>query len=164
MGLFSRLFGSAKVTEPAVPPPPVAPTPTPAPKPAGPAPSLGNVVWKRASFPFEAVGESNYRAAFVSICGKRTADGHDAEFDALLEPEPTNRFDKNAIKVMIKGQTVGYLPRDQAVRVGEQMREAGFSALRCKARIQGGWYEDADDQGDFGVRLAMPKAGQIEFA
>ncbi|MBQ1012627.1 hypothetical protein KBX53_17020 [Micromonospora sp. M51] len=36
------------------------------------------------------------------------------EKDVHLIPEPTNRFDPNAVKVVYGGQTLGYLPRDQA--------------------------------------------------
>ena len=34
--------------------------------------------------------------------------------DAMLEPEPTNRFDKNAVKVLVNGHHVGYVPAVRA--------------------------------------------------
>lgn len=40
-----------------------------------------------------------------------------------LIPEPTNKFDKNAIKIVYKGQKLGYLPRDTAESFGKQVPE-----------------------------------------
>lgn len=41
----------------------------------------------------------------------------DAEFD--LEPEPTNEYDPNAVKVLNGGVHVGYVPRDLAPEIGD---------------------------------------------
>ena len=37
--------------------------------------------------------------------------------DATLEPEPTNRFDPNAVKVLVNGRHVGYVPATRAASV-----------------------------------------------
>lgn len=33
--------------------------------------------------------------------------------DLSLEPEPTNEYDKNAVKVLWKGEHAGYVPKDK---------------------------------------------------
>jgi hypothetical protein len=65
--------------------------------------------------------------------------------------------------VRILGCVVGYLPRDQAERVGLQMREEGLATAICRARVQGGWRTNQYDQGHYGVRLAIPQWGWIDF-
>ncbi|WP_395517545.1 HIRAN domain-containing protein [Pseudorhizobium flavum] len=109
------------------------------------------------------VGESSFQDALIAICGRHTRHGHEGVYEALLVPEPTNRHDPNAIMVQVKGRLVGYLPREQAVRVGEQMRESGLRSARCMARIRGGWRTNQHDEGDYGVQLAIPNQGWIDF-
>src|SRR4051812_31164097 len=55
------------------------------------------------------VGESNYQDALSRLCGGYTRDGHQLHTRASLVPEPSNPYDKNAIRVDIDAQTVGYL-------------------------------------------------------
>ena len=43
------------------------------------------------------------------------ADGAEVLAVAELAPEPANRFDRNAVAVLIGRQLVGYLPREEAV-------------------------------------------------
>lgn len=78
-------------------------------------------------YPFrEIVGESNYYAAIAKIAGKK---GGEVIVDGVLSREPSNKFDSNAVKLSVGGQTVGYVPReenqqfhallDTAVRAGQ---------------------------------------------
>jgi len=78
-------------------------------------------------YPFrEIVGESNYYAAITKIAGKK---GGEVIVDGVLSREPGNKFDSNAVKLSVGGQTVGYVPReenqqfhallDTAVRAGQ---------------------------------------------
>jgi hypothetical protein len=159
MGMFDWLFGRPVTAE--LPARPTAPT-----KPRFEAPRpvpLRRIQWREGSFPMEAVGESNYQSALQAICGPHTRDGHDAEFEAIIEREPSNAYDSNAVMVLIKGKKVGYLPREQAERVAGQMASKDIMAARCRARIRGGWRTNQHDEGDFGVRLAIPNHGEIEF-
>lgn len=121
------------------------------------------VVWRQDSFPCEVVGESHYQTALAAICGRQSVDGHDLKTVATLAREPSNAFDRNAVMVSVGGRQVGYLPREQAERVGRQLIEAGLPFVECMARIQGGWRRDDDDEGHFGIRLAMPTYGWIDF-
>ena len=125
--------------------------------------SSKKVLWRSGSFPLEIVGESNYQQELISICGPYTEDGHDQSHQAIMVLEPTNPYDKNAVKILLGNKTVGYLAREQAVRVGNQMRESGISSARCDAIVRGGWTRDEFDEGMFGVRLAVPSRGKIDF-
>ncbi|MEM9138209.1 MAG: HIRAN domain-containing protein [Pseudomonadota bacterium] len=111
----------------------------------------------------EVVGESNYQQALSTICGAHTRDGYDQQLSAIIELEPSNQYDSNAVVVKIQGQVVGYLPREQAARVGSKMREEGLSSTGCQARVRGGWRTNQHDEGNFGVRLAIPQRGWIDF-
>jgi len=125
--------------------------------------SRARVKWREGSFPMNAVGESNYQAALERICAGHNRYGHELETDADLVREPSNPYDSNAIAVMISGNTVGYLPRDQASRVAAQMAEDGIGRAACRARIVGGWRTNQYDEGSFGVRLAVPCWDWIDF-
>lgn len=165
MGLFSFLFGT---TRRAGPRPPTEKAPPPARRPSdvqsAQRPTTGaHVQWREGSFPMEVVGESNYQATLVGICGSHTRYGHEGEYVAAIALEPTNRFDPNAVMVTVQGQRVGYLAREQAVRVGQLMREAGLSSAACGARIRGGWRTNQHDEGHYGVTLAIPRTGWIDF-
>ncbi|MCU0907099.1 MAG: HIRAN domain-containing protein [Rhodobacteraceae bacterium] len=111
----------------------------------------------------EVVGESHYQNALVRIGGGHNRYGHQIEAEAELVREPGNPFDTNAIVVLIHGDTVGYLPRDQAARVSAQMAEDGIERATCGAKIIGGWRTNQYDEGSFGVRLAIPCWGWIDF-
>lgn len=121
------------------------------------------VRWREGSFPMEVVGESNYQPALIGICGPHSRYGHDQKHAAVIELEPSNAHDPNAVVVKILGRVVGYLPREQALRVGSQMREEDLTAADCVARVQGGWRTNQHDEGDFGVRLAIPQWDWIDF-
>lgn len=126
-------------------------------------PPSASIQWREGSFPMEVVGESYYQDALTSICGRHSRHGHEVECVATIEREPSNPCDPNSVKVVIQGQKVGHLSREQAARVGEQMSKAGLSAALCAARISGGWRTNQYDEGSFGVRLAIPNRGDIQF-
>lgn len=75
----------------------------------------------------DVVGESFRRDALARIAGI----GGDGEVlrqhIATLVPEPTNAYDRNAIKVLIAGEHVGYIPRDLAAILAD-----GVSNLRAE--------------------------------
>lgn len=122
-----------------------------------------NVIWRSGSFPMKVVGESNYQDTLSGICGPHTRNGHNHKTSAIIELEPENLHDNNAVVVKINGRVVGYLPREQAQRVGSQLREEGHSRANCHALIRGGWRTNQYDQGNFGVSLAIPQMGWIDF-
>ena len=54
-------------------------------------------------------------------------DEHLGEFAATLEPDPTNPYDQNAIKIITsEGHRIGYVPKDQTAYVRD------FTTLPCR--------------------------------
>lgn len=166
MGILSWLFGrrdGTSETEETMPP---LAFDTPLSRARGPKSESSprvQIQWRDRSFPMEVVGESNYQKALIEICGPHNRYGHDQEQPAAIELEPSNPHDANAVVVKIFGRVVGYLPREQAKRVGLQMREEGLRSAVCSSRVQGGWRTNQYDEGHFGVRLAIPTRGWIDF-
>lgn len=105
------------------------------------------------AYEFPIVGESHYQSSIEAIAGKKTERGVRHRCAAALIPEPTNRYDPNAVKVQIDGATVGYLSRDTAKALLKTLAEDGFSAAVANAVIVGGWDRGGDDVGSFGVKL-----------
>jgi hypothetical protein len=102
------------------------------------------------------VGESNYQPALDHAAGGRTPDGCATSLvTAELVREPRNRYDRNAVRVDIAGQVVGYLPRADAPRYHQLVAvlwEQGVVAT-CWARLTGGWDRGPHDQGSIGIML-----------
>jgi hypothetical protein len=70
------------------------------------------------------VGAASYQDAIWEIVGEPTARGDRPSWvdQALLEPEPENRHDPNAVKVVVDGRTVGYLERSLAAPLQPAIR------------------------------------------
>ncbi|MEV6366781.1 HIRAN domain-containing protein [Micromonospora musae] len=95
----------------------------------------------------EVAGESNYAKEIRTALGAEFKPyGSEVERDAHLIPEPTNRFDSNAVRVVYAGHTLGYLPKDQAKRyfpVLTALINEGWTP-QVRARIWGREDEDWD--------------------
>ena len=77
----------------------------------------------------EVSGESHYTDAIRKVFGgKLSSEWSEAAAVAQLVPEPTNKYDRNAVQVLINGAVVGYLPKEDAAR---------FSPLLSKLVAQG---------------------------
>ncbi|HYV14581.1 MAG TPA: HIRAN domain-containing protein [Conexibacter sp.] len=63
----------------------------------------------------EVVGESYRQDDLWHLVGGFSADRIRRDVSAVLVPEPENKHDPNAIKVLIDGRLVGYLSREDAV-------------------------------------------------
>ncbi|WP_374571571.1 HIRAN domain-containing protein [Phenylobacterium sp.] len=148
MGLLNFLFGKRGASKSAA---------RMAPKKLAPKQRTENAS-KEAWCDLPIVGESKYQDALLRICGGYTRDGHQLRTRAQLVPEPSNPYDKNAIRVDIDGQTVGYLKRDHAARYAKRLAEEGLSGeiLDVRAYITGGWRTNQHDKGFFGVQLETP--------
>jgi hypothetical protein len=64
--------------------------------------------------PLEVVGESNHQNALWRLAGRPRGSRVRVEIVAVLEPEPTNPVDRNAIRILIDDNPVGYLAREDA--------------------------------------------------
>ena len=62
----------------------------------------------------EVVGESRYQETLWRIVGGRSREPVRYETHAILMPEADNKYDENAVAVVVQGQPVGYLSRDDA--------------------------------------------------
>lgn len=71
------------------------------------------------------VGESNYQPALVRIAGKHKTEGRRVECAAVLHLETDNPHDRNAVRVTIKGATVGYVSRTDAPDLREALGRVG---------------------------------------
>jgi hypothetical protein len=101
-------------------------------------------------------GESNYQRALEHVAGGRAPDGCAISLvTAELIREPHNRYDRNAVRVDIAGQVVGYLPRTDAPSYHQLITalwEQGLAAT-CWARLTGGWDRGRYDRGNIGIVL-----------
>lgn len=62
----------------------------------------------------------------AGITHGENVDDHLGEFAAILEPEPTNEYDPNAIKILANnGDRIGYVPKDRTDEV------RNFTSLPC---------------------------------
>jgi len=96
-------------------------------------------------------GTSNYQQ-LLKRASDNGPDGPRREFElAVLEFEPTNKYDKKAIRVVILGETAGYISREDQAEVAPLVRQSikEFGEATCAARFVGG--------GDvlIGVRLGI---------
>ena len=105
------------------------------------------------SFRIAVVGEASYQDNLERICGARKKDGENLVTDAVLIPEDDNPADRNAVRVTIRGLTVGYLSRPDAADYRKGIQGASFARVQCKAQIRGGWDRGPSDRGHYGVWL-----------
>lgn len=110
------------------------------------------------SYSIYIVGESKYQKELELICGRRTKESQQKIVNALLVHEDDNTKDNNAIRIEIKGLTVGYLSQANAIDYCKKLEDSGRKGhdATCSAIIVGGWDRGMGDQGHFGVRLDLP--------
>jgi hypothetical protein len=109
--------------------------------PADMPPSRQKVTCLAGEYCFGIVGEASYQPALRRISGGRRERGEDVEFEALVQREPDNAYDSNAVCVAVNGVgTVGYFRRDEAARAqsGLSKLEAEGQLLVCPAFLIGG--------------------------
>lgn len=89
----------------------------------------------------EVVGESFRQEALWRLAGGHTVERVRCPAVAVLEPEPTNPHDRNAVRVLIEGHHVGYLSREDAALYlpgVQQLRAAHGKAIGLYGQIVGG--------------------------
>jgi hypothetical protein len=104
------------------------------------------------TYDYNVVGESNYNANLRAILREEGIDvngGGEFQTGAYLLCEPKNKFDPNAVAVVISGKRVGYIPKEDARLLSPQLQDmvATGQLLYVKAVI--GWRDPAV----IGVRL-----------
>jgi len=130
---------------------------------AAPARSPSAILGGRETL--EVVGESQYQDHLWQLAGGLQAERIRCAIRAVLEPEPENEHDSNAVRVLIDDGVVGYLSREDALVYGPGLgalihRHGGLIAL--EGAIVGGGKRSAGlgmlgvfldhDPTDFGLR------------
>jgi hypothetical protein len=91
----------------------------------------------------QVAGESHYFRDLARLAGHVPVG--EREVAASLQREPGNRYDPNAVKVIIEGKLVGYLPREDAAayQAPLQLIERWGRVATCRARLW--WSRQYDD-------------------
>lgn len=97
------------------------------------------LVPQSGNFRLDVVGESHYFPELRQITSRLGGDGEYAVI-AHLVAEPSNTFDRHAIRVDIDGMTCGYLPKDLTSEIRPLLEYAKRKScsLSAKARVWAG--------------------------
>ena len=105
---------------------------------------------------YDVVGESFQRDHLTALIRAHNAfESGEIYSTAVLELEPTNPFDPNAVKVVVEGTQVGYIPKFDSPAVTEMVKKSGKSSYEVPVRI--GWDTNSPSP-LIGVRLALTVA------
>lgn len=107
------------------------------------------------SYIYDIVGEASYQENLKKIAGEKEEISKFHECLAKVISEPTNKHDKDAVKVEINGLTVGYLSRAEAKKLAGKRINKTVPAV-----INGGW-DDGDSTGQYGVKLAINSVNDL---
>jgi len=102
---------------------------------------------------YDVVGESFQRDHLTALIRAHNAfESGEIYSTAVLELEPTNPFDSNAVKVVVEGTQVGYIPKFDSPAVTEMVKKSGKSSYEVPVRI--GWDTNSPSP-LIGVKLAL---------
>ena len=105
---------------------------------------------------YDVVGESFQRDHLTALIRAHNAfDSEEIYSTAVLELEPTNPFDPSAVKVVVEGTQVGYIPKLDSPAVTQMVKKSGKSSYEVPVRI--GWDTNSPSP-LIGVRLALTVA------
>ena len=139
MGIFDNLFGSKSENLDA------------------PAVDMGEEDYVESGYNFDVVGESFQRDHLVALLKKnKVIEVGEFATSAMLELEPTNDFDPNAVKVMVDGLQVGYVPKTFSGDVTRMMNDKGVTEFEVPALL--GW-DINNPMPAIGVKLDMGEFG-----
>lgn len=84
-----------------------------------------------------------------------------------LEPEPTNKYDPNAIKVMVATgpgtvEQVGYVPKNLAALIAPRLQ--GESVMVQIVEITGGFEQSGGRRASYGMNISITLPDQTEDA
>ena len=105
------------------------------------------------NYNYDVVGESFQRDHLTALIRAHNAFDTGVIFStAVLELEPTNPFDQYAVKVVVEGTQVGYIPKFDSPAVTEMIKKSGKSVFEVPVRI--GWDTNSPSP-LIGVRLKL---------
>lgn len=106
-----------------------------------------------SAYNYDVVGESFQRDHLTALIRAHNAFDSGVIFsNAVLELEPTNPFDQYAVKVVVEGTQVGYIPKFDSPAVTEMVKKSGKSSYEVPVRI--GWDTNSPSP-LIGVKLAL---------
>lgn len=117
---------------------------------------------------FAIVGESHYQDALEAVAGGRNEAGTLRRLiTAVIEAEPSNRYDRRAIRVVVEGRIVGHIPRNETALFHPLLQRVNPPCL-VRGRLTGGWDRGPKDRGLIGVELLLdwplaPMSNAIPF-
>jgi hypothetical protein len=106
------------------------------------------------TFLYNVVGESNYNANLRAVLeeeGIDVAAGGEFETIAMLLAEPQNKFDPNAVAVVMNTRRVGYIPKEDAKDLSPQLQAMAQNGQVLVVKAVIGW----GDPMIIGVRLDL---------
>ncbi len=102
---------------------------------------------------YDVVGESFQRDHLTALIRTHNAfENGEIYSTAVLELEPTNPFDPNAVKVVVEGTQVGYISKFDSSAVTEMVKRSGKSRYEVPVRI--GWDTNSPSP-LIGVKIAL---------
>lgn len=104
---------------------------------------------------FHIIGEAAFQENLLHLAGRKQEKAKCIKLNALIQAEPTNQFDAQAVRVQINGYTVGYFDRQTAMDFKTTLAArqiAPSTVFKANASIVGGW-KDHKSEGDFSVYL-----------
>lgn len=105
---------------------------------------------------YAIVGEASFQPSLLALTGGQKEEfGVKQDVQATLQPEPSNPHDANAVAVIIKKKTVGYLSKSDAPVFAAFLKQFGADSALCEGRIVGGWDDRSGNEGLFGVKLSL---------
>ena len=139
MGIFDNLFGSKSENLDSS------------------AVDMGEEDYVESGYNFDVVGESFQRDHLVALLKKnKVIEVGEFATSAMLELEPTNDFVPNAVKVMVDGLQVGYVPKTFSGDVTKTLKDKGVTDFKVPALL--GWDND-NPMPLIGVKLDMSEFG-----
>ncbi|CAN2188170.1 hypothetical protein MCEMRE249_00443 [Candidatus Nanopelagicaceae bacterium] len=102
---------------------------------------------------YDVVGESFQRDHLMALVRSHNAFSVGEIYGiATLEPEPTNEFDPTAVKVVVEGVQVGYIPKFDSAAVTQMIGKSGKKEMQVPVRIG---FDTESPQPLIGVRIAL---------
>ena len=117
---------------------------------------------ERCDFP--VVGATFHQETLIAMFGKYTRAGLTGHCGAEFTRDLNNSHDVNAIKVAIRGQTVGYFSRDEAQYLVEWMRANNVNkeyVFKCTAYLSGGSRSNQHDLIPYYVKINYKRPKKI---
>lgn len=124
-----------------------------------PPPSPDNSVYHKLNgkneYDFKIAGEAAFQDNLLKITGNKCEQAKCMNLQAIIQADPTNKYDLNAVRVQINNLTIGYLNPQTARDFKEVLAVRKIdpaTIFTADAKIVGGW-KDHKSEGNLAVYL-----------